>query len=257
MKRNETFELVLTSFFVALIFLMGFIPGLGFITLMPGNETTILHIPVLIAAVLFRRKYAFIPALAFGVVSLIQGSLNQVGFTGAFINPMISIIPRLLFAVAVHYLFKHTRKLVDNSRAYAILLVVIGLVTSVTIFFGANFIFSSLDQIWRYLIAVVIILAIGALYYHLYRKHSYKALLIPSIFILGTLIHTILVLSFAAVFAYDILEALIPDANVIETIFMITYFNGILEAVAAAFIGTPIYLVLSKLPIVELRLLND
>ena len=74
MKRNETFELVLTSFFVALIFLMGFIPGFGFIPLMPCNETTILHIPVLIAAVLFRKKYAFIPAFAFGVISLIQQS---------------------------------------------------------------------------------------------------------------------------------------------------------------------------------------
>ena len=121
MKRNETFELVLTSLFVALIFLMGFVPQIGFITLVPGNPITIIHIPVLLAAVLFRRKYAFIPALAFGVVSLLQALMNQVGFNVAFINPMVSILPRILFAVAVHFLYQLLKKVVDKPEGILLL----------------------------------------------------------------------------------------------------------------------------------------
>ena len=57
MRKNQTFELVLTSIFVALIFLLGMVPQIGYINIIPGNPVTIVHIPVLLAAILLPTKY--------------------------------------------------------------------------------------------------------------------------------------------------------------------------------------------------------
>jgi len=257
MKRNETFELVLTSLFVALIFLMGFVPQIGFITLVPGNPITIIHIPVLLAAVLFRRKYAFIPALAFGVVSLLQALMNQVGFNVAFINPMVSIVPRLLFAVAVHFLYQLLKKVVDNPVGYTLTLIGIGIITVGGIILGVNEIFKALDQVWIIIIALSIILLFAGTYFYLYKKHNYKSLLVPSLFILGTLIHTILVVVFASIFSYDVLVTVFGSTDIAAILVYLVGFNGMMEAVVAALIGTPIFLVLISVPVVQNRLLKD
>lgn len=254
MKRSEIFELVLTSIFVALIFLLGFVPQLGFISIMPGNPITTLHIPVLIAAVLFRTKYAFIPGIAFGVVSLIQAILQPVGLNTAFINPMVSVLPRFLFAVAVHFIFKATKLLGNYQYGHQIAVAAVALITVITIYFGSFMIFDGLDQVWIHTIALSIILLFGLLYTYLFIKHDFKSLVVPSVFILGTLIHTILVLSFAAIFSYDLIESFFPDKNIVETIFFIAGFNGLMEAVVAALVGTPVFLALRNVPIIEQRL---
>ena len=254
MRKNETFQLVLTSIFVALIFLMGMIPQLGFITIMPGNPVTILHIPVLIAAVLLSTKFFWIPGLAFGLVSLIQAGMNPVGLNVAFINPLVSILPRVLFVFAVHFIFRLAKSISKTKYGNQIVVGVVGVFTVLSIYYGSKVVFMGLDLIWINVIAFGIILVFIGLYVYLYLKHNFKSLVVPSIFILGTLIHTFLVLSAIALFSYDAFLETFPNVAVVDAIFLVVGFNGLTEAVIAALIGTPIYLGLQKIPLVQQKL---
>ena len=245
---------MLTSIFVALIFLMGMVPQIGFITIVPGNPITILHIPVLIAAVLLSFKYFWIPGLAFGVVSLIQAAMNPIGLNIAFINPLVSILPRLLFVFAVFFLFKLFKVLKDTKFGNYIIVGLVALITGIAIFEGTFVIFSNLSDVLNYVIAASIMLVFIGLYVYLYFKHDFKSLVIPSIFILGTLIHTVFVLSSVALFSYDAFFDFFESDKVFDIIIFIVGFNGLTEAVIAALIGTPIYLALQRVPLVQQKL---
>ncbi|SQH56997.1 ECF transporter S component [Acholeplasma laidlawii] len=254
MRKNQTFELVLTSIFVALIFLMGMVPQIGFITIVPGNPITILHIPVLIAAVLLSFKYFWIPGLAFGVVSLIQAAMNPVGLNIAFINPLVSILPRVLFVFAVFFLFRLFKILKNTKFGSFIIIALVAAITGVAIFEGTFVVFSNLSDNANYIIAGAIILVFVGLYVYLYLKHDFKSLVVPSIFIIGTLIHTFLVLASVALFSYDALFEVFQTDQVMDVIVFIVGFNGLTEAVIAALIGTPIYLALQRVPLVQQKL---
>ncbi|ABX81398.1 ECF transporter S component [Acholeplasma laidlawii] len=254
MRKNQTFELVLTSIFVALIFLMGMVPQIGFITIVPGNPITILHIPVLIAAVLLSFKYFWIPGLAFGVVSLIQAAMNPVGLNIAFINPLVSILPRVLFVFAVFFLFRLFKILKNTKFGSFIIIALVAAITGVAIFEGTFVVFSNLSDNANYIIAGAIILVFVGLYVYLYLKHDFKSLVVPSIFIIGTLIHTFLVLASVALFSYDAFFEVFQTDQVMDVIVFIVGFNGLTEAVIAALIGTPIYLALQRVPLVQQKL---
>lgn len=254
MRKNQTFELVLTSIFVALIFLMGMVPQIGFITIVPGNPITILHIPVLIAAVLLSFKYFWIPGLAFGVVSLIQAAMNPVGLNIAFINPLVSILPRVLFVFAVFFLFRLFKILKNTKFGSFIIIALVAAITGVAIFEGTFVVFSNLSDKANYIIAGAIILVFVGLYVYLYLKHDFKSLVVPSIFIIGTLIHTFLVLASVALFSYDAFFEVFQTDQVMDVIVFIVGFNGLTEAVIAALIGTPIYLALQRVPLVQQKL---
>ena len=254
MRKNQTFELVLTSIFVALIFLMGMVPQIGFITIVPGNPITILHIPVLIAAVLLSFKYFWIPGLAFGVVSLIQAAMNPVGLNIAFINPLVSILPRVLFVFAVFFLFRLFKILKNTEIGSFIIIGLVAIITTVAIFEGTFVVFSNLTDTWNYVIASSILLVFIGLYIYLYFKHDFKSLVVPSTFIVGTLIHTFLVLASVALFSYDAFFEVFQTDQVMDVIVFIVGFNGLTEAVIAALIGTPIYLALQRVPLVQQKL---
>lgn len=233
---------------------MGMVPQIGFITIVPGNPITILHIPVLIAAVLLSFKYFWIPGLAFGVVSLIQAAMNPVGLNIAFINPLVSILPRVLFVFAVFFLFRLFKILKNTKFGSFIIIALVAAITGVAIFEGTFVVFSNLSDNANYIIAGAIILVFVGLYVYLYLKHDFKSLVVPSIFIIGTLIHTFLVLASVALFSYDAFFEVFQTDQVMDVIVFIVGFNGLTEAVIAALIGTPIYLALQRVPLVQQKL---
>jgi uncharacterized membrane protein len=112
MKKRTTLELTTHAFFIAIIALMGLVPFLGFIPLTPTVSITIIHIPVLIGAYLFRIKSATLFGLTFGVVSLLA-VLTATAPAPAdllFVNPMISVFPRILFGFIAGVTFFLIRK---------------------------------------------------------------------------------------------------------------------------------------------------
>ena len=100
-------QLAITGALSALIILMG-IPGLhlGYIPFF-GTTVTIIHVPVILAAILGGLPGALVTSFIFGLTSLVNAAANPVSVLDPmFVNPLCSILPRLLFGAAAWILFK-------------------------------------------------------------------------------------------------------------------------------------------------------
>ena len=101
-------RIAITGAFSALIILMG-IPGLhlGYIQLSPAASLTIMHIPVILAAVLAGLPGGIVTCLVFGLTSLVNAAANPSGLLDPlFVNPFCSVLPRMLFGVAAWGVFR-------------------------------------------------------------------------------------------------------------------------------------------------------
>jgi len=108
MKKNLnlTRRLALTGAFAALVIVLG-ITKLGFITLGPTVSITILHVPVILICLLAGLPEGLFVGATFGILSLIQASMNPSTLLDPlFVNPLFSVVPRMLVAVVAWGLWK-------------------------------------------------------------------------------------------------------------------------------------------------------
>lgn len=106
MKRNVI--IAVTGALSAIVILMG-IPGihLGYIQISPAVSLTIMHIPVILAAIFAGYTGAAVTGLVFGLTSLVNAAINPSGVLDPlFLNPLCSVLPRLLFALSAAFLCK-------------------------------------------------------------------------------------------------------------------------------------------------------
>lgn len=104
-SRNR--KIAITGAFSALIILMG-IPGLhlGYIQINPTISLTLMHIPVVLAAVLAGLPGAIVTSLVFGLTSLVNAAANPGGVLDPlFKYPQCSVLPRLIFGFAAYGFF--------------------------------------------------------------------------------------------------------------------------------------------------------
>jgi uncharacterized membrane protein len=88
----------------ALVIVLG-LTGLGFITL-PLGAVTVLHVPVIIGAILEGPLVGLFIGLLFGLFSLVQSAIAAATpLDAAFVNPLISIGPRLFIGPAAWVLY--------------------------------------------------------------------------------------------------------------------------------------------------------
>ena len=111
MRNKKIRSMVLTAMFIALMTLMTFVPQIGFIEITPVIAFTLLHIPVLVGAYLYGWKYGLILGFAFGFLSFLRALLSPMTFLDPyFVNPLISILPRVIFGLAAGLFFELLRK---------------------------------------------------------------------------------------------------------------------------------------------------
>lgn len=109
-----------TAMMVAVTLVLANTP-LGLIR-MPFLTATTLHIPVIIATLALGLEAGMITGLVFGVNSLISNLTNASFFAPFFINPLVSVLPRVLFPVLVYLIaafFKHILSRFDPHHAVA------------------------------------------------------------------------------------------------------------------------------------------
>ncbi|GAB1455333.1 ECF transporter S component [Spirochaetota bacterium] len=83
---------------------LGYLPWFG------GASLTIMHIPVIIAAVLEGPIAGTVVGLVFGVTSLIKAATAPVGpLDPLFANPLVSILPRLFIGLVAWLVYKAFR----------------------------------------------------------------------------------------------------------------------------------------------------
>lgn len=250
MKKNGILDLTVTSVFAAIIMVMIFVPGMGFIRLTPFVSVTIVHIPVLISVFILPKKYVFLLGLLFGLGSWFS-SFTPVGpLDVAFQYPWISVLPRVLFAVAAVYfysLLKHITNKFKRSDVYIFGLVV--LITVFGVFYGSQAISSFTN--WNFAILAPIALGISVVFITLYfsfiKTDSREKMLIPSTLIASTVIHTILVLTALVLFVPQAIIDLFGREDLLGIVVSVAVTNGLVEALLAAVIGTPIVIALTTL----------
>lgn len=105
-NKNITKSLAMTGSFSALVVVLG-ITKLGMIPLGPTASITILQIPVILIAMLCGLWESLVVGLSFGVLSLVQAAMSPSGVLDPFfVNPLISILPRMLLGLVAWLLWK-------------------------------------------------------------------------------------------------------------------------------------------------------
>ncbi len=97
-------ELTVIGMLGAITMLLG-ITGYGFIPL-PFMKATILHIPTIIGTLLEGPRVGMIVGFLFGCFSLMQNIMVPSLMSFAFLNPLVSVLPRLLIGVVVFIVYK-------------------------------------------------------------------------------------------------------------------------------------------------------
>ncbi len=131
MKKKQILNMVVTAMLIAIIVVMAFIPFLGFIGL-GGFTITLIYIPVMIGTVLFGVKQGGVLGFAFGICSLILAYIRPSSVTDyIFQNPLVSVLPRVVFGLVVGLMIRGLLKLRVNRYLS------VGITTFISILFHA------------------------------------------------------------------------------------------------------------------------
>ncbi|MBE7039003.1 MAG: ECF transporter S component [Ruminococcaceae bacterium] len=130
MKNKNLTEFVETSLLIAIIFLLTFVPNIGYIPT-PLINITIIHIPVIIGSVILGPKKGAILGLAFGVSSFIKNTffpssamalffspLSHISvgyYLGALYSLVICFVPRILVGVLPYYGYVFLKKKLPDT----------------------------------------------------------------------------------------------------------------------------------------------
>jgi hypothetical protein len=266
-------EYVLVSVFCALILLFGLIPQIGYITFIPGYAAiTILHIIVLIGVMslpnflkLGKKErhyryliYPLILGFTFGLSSMLASLIyGATPFDWVFRNPLVSVLPRVIFGFLSGLIFGGFMLLNDKVKNKLSFNYIIIAVASFLILFGGAYALTYSNQV-HLLIAVIVasLLWIGGLigYYYLSRTIDLKYSYVPVAILFSTIVHTILVLVMFSLFGKSVyLDAFGEYSFKAVWTFIIGTLltNSIIEALVAIIIGTPIIIAINRYVIKE------
>lgn len=133
-KKIDARTIALLGIMTGLIILMSVVPFLGYIPL-GLMDATIIHVPVIIVAIVEGPFMGGILGFIFGMTSLIKAYIAPSGaLFFAFMNPVISILPRILIGVLTGYAYKALKarnSKVINKSAIAISAVIGTLTNSI------------------------------------------------------------------------------------------------------------------------------
>ncbi|WP_373600073.1 ECF transporter S component [Paraclostridium bifermentans] len=114
-KKINVRQMAVIGMLSAISIMLSMTP-LGFIPIGP-IDATIMHIPVIIGAIIEGPIVGGIIGFIFGFTSFIR-ALTMPNITSfAFMNPLISIIPRVIMGVASYYVYKGVFKVSKNISA--------------------------------------------------------------------------------------------------------------------------------------------
>lgn len=117
--------------------------GYGFIPL-PTAKATIMQIPVIIGAILEGPAVGAMIGLLFGLFSIVQSLMAPNILSFAFINPLVSVLPRVLIGITAYYAYKWTRNKHEGVRIGTGALVgsltnTFGVLTMIYVLYAAQF----------------------------------------------------------------------------------------------------------------------
>lgn len=112
---KATIDLTKLAIFSAIIILLTFTP-LGYIPL-GSVSATIIHIPVIIGSIILGTKYGAILGSVMGFFSLSRAAVMPTSpLDVLFLNPLVSVLPRILLGITAASVFIWLKKLLKNKK---------------------------------------------------------------------------------------------------------------------------------------------
>lgn len=118
---------------------------LGFIPIGPVNAT-IMHIPVIIGAIIEGPIVGMSIGFIFGATSLLRALTMPTITSFAFINPLVSILPRVIIGLVAYYVYQLAVRITKNSfvsgwivGAIGSLVNTIGVLGMIYVLYGARY----------------------------------------------------------------------------------------------------------------------
>ena len=144
MTRNRQRLMMITTLglLMAMIIMMTYIPNLGYIT--TGIlSITIIHIPVIIGAILVGPIGGLVLGATWGITSWHYATMLGTPEAAIFVNPLVSIVPRIFVGLIISYSALGLRKLIKAEFARHLIVAIIGALSNTVLVLSAIFLFAS------------------------------------------------------------------------------------------------------------------
>ncbi|MGM9531279.1 ECF transporter S component [Intestinibacter sp.] len=114
-RKVNVRRMAVISVLSAISIVLSMIPFVGYIKLGPV-DATIMHVPVIIGAVVEGPLVGAAVGLIFGLTSLFKAFTEPSIASFCFMNPIISVLPRILIGVVAYYVYALMYKI--SKRVY-------------------------------------------------------------------------------------------------------------------------------------------
>lgn len=125
-KRLNVKKMTIVGVLGAISIVLGMTP-LGFIPVGP-TRATIMHIPVIIGAITSGPLVGALIGMVFGFFSVFQAITNPTPVSFVFLNPLVSILPRVLIGITSYYAYVGIKKIGKEKSKLLIYLVYTGII---------------------------------------------------------------------------------------------------------------------------------
>jgi len=243
-KNFNTRKIAVVGLLGGISIVLGMTP-VGFIPVGP-TKATIMHIPVIIGAVVDGPVTGGLVGLIFGLFSIFQAIFNPTPVSFAFLNPLVSVIPRILIGITSYYVYKGVSRL-GNSKML-VLLNIIWLAIAGYLAYGIYNTAVNGGSGWLIAVNVLLIILTLIIAFFTNRKKLSKPLDLVVASVAGTMTNTVLVLGMIyLLYAESFVEAMGLDAGLAgKIIFGIGVTNGIPESIIAVLIVTAVVSTVKK-----------
>lgn len=237
-KKLDVRKLTIIGVLGAISIVLGSTP-LGFIPVGP-TSATIMHIPVIIGSIMEGPVVGAFIGLIFGLFSAFRALTNPTPVSFIFLNPLISIVPRVLIGIITYYVYNGLKKLGNQKTIGVMCVILLGIVAYLS--YGIYDNIKAAGSIWLTLMNIFLVLLTVSTGYFAYTKFKDNALDVIVSTIVGSLTNTIGVLGLVyLIYAEKFVKGLGGDVTTArKVIFGIGVANGIPETIIAIIIVTSV-----------------
>lgn len=236
-KRLNAKNISIIGLLGALTAVLGMTP-LGFIPIGP-TRATIMHIPVIVGSILYGPMVGGFVGLIFGIFSIINALVNMTPVSFVFLNPIVSVLPRVMIGIGSYYAYKSVRSIGGKNFKWILMAIFLGITGYLVYGMYTSFISNN----WFNLVINIALLGLsGLIMYFSLKKYNYESLEIVIAAIVGTMINTLGVLSLIYfIYAERFVEAMGESVEFArKIIFGIGVVNGIPESIIAIILVTSV-----------------
>lgn len=218
---------------------------LGFIPVGP-TRATIMHIPVIIGAIMEGPMVGGMIGLIFGLFSIFQAVTRPTPVSFVFLNPIVSVLPRILIGILTYYVYKLLQEM-KGKRTFVILNLILGSII-IYLSYGIYKNIKDSGDMWILLMnGVLIFLTLGI---GIYGRNRLKSKTIDVIIAtaIGTLTNTIgVLLSIYLIYGEQFVRKLGQDPIMARKIILgIGIANGIPEMIIGIIVVSNVITILKS-----------